>query len=106
MICLFLSATPVAVAADDCRSFTTPDGYRTTKLTAGQYHFVEGIWLLHPRTPAGLPPGDGASLLTKAGSDDAVIVFTKKKLGCYMMPVTGKMIDYLRQIKDGPGEDL
>jgi hypothetical protein len=44
-------------------------GAKFTKLNAGQYHVMMGIYLGSPITPEGLPPGDGALLVqSKAAS--------------------------------------
>ena len=45
------------------------------QLTAGQFHFVEGVYVGSPSTPDGLPPGDGALLFSHEGDKDGIIVW-------------------------------
>ena len=45
------------------------------QLTAGQFHFVEGVYVGSPSAPDGLPPGDGALLLSHEGDKDGIIVW-------------------------------
>ena len=45
-------------------------------LTPAQFHFLQGVYVLSPTTPDGLPPGDGALLLTRDHGDEGLILWT------------------------------
>src|SRR5271166_5299980 len=66
-------------------------------LTAAQFHFLQGVYVLNPTMPDGLPPGDGALLLTRDHGDDGLILWTLGPLVCEPMPAPKKLIDYLGQ---------
>jgi hypothetical protein len=34
-----------------------------TQATIGQFHVLEGVYISNPKTPEGLPPGDGALII-------------------------------------------
>ena len=70
-------------------------------LTPAQFHFLQGVYVLNPTMPDGLPPGDGALLLTRDHSDDGLILWTLEPLVCEPMPAPKKLIDYLAQVKSG-----
>src|SRR5208337_3582306 len=70
-------------------------------LTAAQFHFLQGVYVLNPTMPDGLPPGDGALLLTRDHGDDGLILWTLGPLVCEPMPAPKKLIDYLAQVKSG-----
>src|SRR5271166_3236905 len=110
---LLLTTAASAATKDkspDCKPNTFDGKFIQTKLTIGQYHFLEGIWAVLPDTPAGLPPGDGAFMVYSKGGkpEDALIVITKGNLMCGLFPhpVGSTMLNLLRTIKDGPGEAL
>ena len=70
-------------------------------LTAAQFHFLQGVYVLHPTMPDGLPPGDGTLLLNRDHGDDGLILWTLGPLVCEPMPAPKKLIDYLAQVKSG-----
>lgn len=80
------------------------------QLTAGQFHFVEGVYVGSPNTPDGLPPGDSALLVSHDGDKDGVIVWTRGALACAPTPVNERLIKLLDSIKtgalDGEGDEL
>jgi len=43
-------------------------------LTSAEFHFLQGVYVLSPTTPDGLPPGDGALLLTRDHGDEGPIL--------------------------------
>ena len=100
-----LAAIPAHAA---CEKLDVPPGYVATPMLPSQYHFMQGFWVGFPATPKGLPPGDGALVLTKKGSDDGVIFMTKAKgkIACALMPAPKILLEYLKGMKDGPGEAL
>jgi hypothetical protein len=75
-------------------------------LTAGQFHFMQGVYVAAPNTPPGLPPGDGALLVTHDGDKDGVILWTRGKNGCSPIPVPDELIKILNTIKTGVDETL
>jgi hypothetical protein len=76
-----------------------------TTLTPGQFHFVEGIYVGSPRTPEGLPPGDGALLATHDGDKNGVILWTRGPLACGPIPISEKLIKLIASIKTGAIDD-
>ena len=76
-----------------------------TKLSPGQFHFVEGVYVGSPATPEGLPPGDGALLAQHEGDKDGVIVWTRGALACAPLPIPEKLIKLMGAIKTGALDD-
>ena len=74
-------------------------------LTAGQFHFIEGVYVGSPSTPDGLPPGNGAILVTHDGDKDGIVIWTRGALACAPIPVNEKLIKLLVSVKTGEGED-
>jgi hypothetical protein len=83
---------------------------RFTALTPGQFHFVEGLYVGSPTTPAGLPPGDGALLATHDGTKNGIIIWTLGPLACAPIPINEKLIKLIARVKtgvlDGGGDEL
>jgi hypothetical protein len=83
---------------------------RLTKLTPGQFHFVEGLYVGSPMTPDGLPPGDSALLATHDGAKNGIIIWTRGRLACAPISVSEKLINLIASIKtgalDGEGDEL
>lgn len=82
-----------------------------TELTKGQYHFMQGIYVMNPETPKGLPPGDAALLATKDGDASGIVVWTRETLACSpAMPIPDALIKLMDQVKTGKtdanGEEL
>jgi hypothetical protein len=74
-------------------------------LTAGQFHFIEGVYVGSPTTPDGLPPGDGAILITHDGDKNGIVIWTRGALACAPIPVNEKLIKLMIGVKTGDGED-
>jgi hypothetical protein len=83
---------------------------RFNKLTPGQFHFVEGLYVGSPTTPEDLPPGDGALLATHDGAKNGIIIWTRGPLACAPIPINEKLIKLIARIKtgalDGGGDEL
>ena len=75
-------------------------------LTPGQFHFAAGIYVGSPNTPMGMPPGDGALLLTHDGSKSGKILWTRGKNGCSPIDLPEELVKFLNAIKTGVGEAL
>jgi hypothetical protein len=74
-------------------------------LTPGQFHFAEGLYVGSPTTPDGLPPGDGALLVSRDGEKNGVIVWTRGSLACAPIPVDERLIKLIAGIKTGALDD-
>jgi len=104
-------------------SKTASGDVKFTPLTAGQFHFITGVYAASPITPPGLPPGDGAQLIQF--KNYAGIIWTRGKTACesliatghkddsgqpevaYMpLPVTPDLLKMLEAVKTGSGEVL
>jgi hypothetical protein len=82
-----------------------------TALTRAQFHFLQGMYVAMPTTPEGLPPGDGALILTRDDSDEGIIIWTRGILACEPLPVgrVDKLRKILGEVKAGAvadGDDL
>ena len=75
-------------------------------LTPGQFHFAAGIYVGNPSTPEGMPPGDGALLITHDGSKSGTLVWTRGRNGCSPMTLPEPMLKLLAAIKTGADETL
>jgi len=100
--CACLASSAVAEESPRCASLEKAQnaaGKDTAiaPLTAAQFHFLQGVYVLNPTMPDGLPPGDGALLLTRDHSDDGLILWTLGPLVSEPMPAPKKLIDYLGQ---------
>jgi hypothetical protein len=74
-------------------------------LSPGQFHFVEGVYVGSPTTPVGLPPGDGALLVTRDGDKEGLIVWTRGALACAPIPINERLIKLIAGIKTGALDD-
>jgi hypothetical protein len=74
-------------------------------LTSGQFHFIAGVYVGSPSTPDGMPPGDGAILVTHDGAKDGIVIWTRGPLACAPIPVNEKLIKLLASVRTGDGED-
>lgn len=95
-----------------------------TTLTAGQFHFMAGLYVGSPITPpGGLPPGNGAVLIEGPGGSlivwtrgakhgpeaciTPIVVDVEQHKAMYMpMPITPELLAMLRSIKSGKDEKV
>lgn len=70
-------------------------------LTAEQYRFLEGVYVLNPRTNAGLPFGDAAVMARSKDGGDALIFWIDGASACDPMPVPKALVDMLSDIGAG-----
>jgi hypothetical protein len=82
-----------------------------TALNGAQFHFLQGMYVASPTTPDGLPPGDGALILTRDRGEDALILWTRGVLACAPTPIghAAKLLKMLAAVKAGAtseGEEL
>ena len=105
-----LASSAVAAESPRCASLekaqeAAGNGTAIAPLTSAQFHFLQGVYVLSPTTPDGLPPGDGALLLTRDHGDEGLILWTLGPLVCEPMPAPKKLMDYLARVKTGAGGD-
>ncbi len=81
------------------------EGHGDRAVDAGAVPFPARVYVLSPTTPDGLPPGDGALLLTRDHGDEGLILWTLGPLVCEPMPAPKKLMDYLAQVKSGADGD-
>lgn len=67
-------------------------------LTNDQYRFAEGIFAIHPQTPAGLPYGTGA-VLAKVG-DGGMVFFTDGDKVCDPFTAPKELIDLFNALSE------
>ena len=93
---------PVCTTLDKIQAHFEPNSYVITSLTNSQYHFLQGIYVLSPETPSGLPPGDSALLFTfdNNKSIGGIIVWINGTLGCDPLKITKNLIDLLKLIHE------
>ena len=72
-----------------------------TALTSAQFHFLQGMYVALPSTPEGLPPGDGALILTRDKNEEGLILWTRGVLACDPMPIghAAKLMKILADVK-------
>ena len=75
---------------------------RWIELTPEQWQFARGLFVLNPNTPAGLPYGDKAELVQRAGDKDGVVLFLDGDKGCTPMQMPAEAIDLMMRV--GAGE--
>lgn len=103
-----MTAATSAPAADArCAALSGPreaiakhDG-RWIELTDLQRAFVEGVYVLNPNTPAGLPFGDKAALAQVAGDNGGLIFFIDGDLACTPMPIPAQLVEMIVGIGRG-----
>jgi hypothetical protein len=79
-------------------------------LTPAEFHFLQGMYVALPTTPDGLPPGDGAVILSRDKADSGLVLWTRGPIVCAPMPVShiAKLKQLLAGVKSGAadGEEL
>ena len=81
-------------------------GGRWSEMSIGQYHFLEGIYAMNPLTPEGLPPGTGAVFASDVEGKKGMIFWKKGSMVCSPMPAPEVLMDLVKQIATGKGEEL
>lgn len=76
-------------------------------LSPAQFHFLQGLYVAMPSTPEGLPPGDGAVLLTRDRGEEGVILWTRGALACDPLPIghAANLMKLLAGVKAGSAGD-
>jgi len=100
---VFVSSA-IAREKTECRPFEPKDlgkGYSFTKVTPGQYHFLQGVWAMSPSLPGDTPPGDSAGIIRKDKTPGGVIAWTKGTLVCTIMSAPDRLLKLMLTIKTG-----
>ena len=69
------------------------------ELSREQWYFIAGIYSLNPNTPAGLPFGNKAVLITEGDAPNmGIILFVDGPLACIPMPIPADILSELRNV--------
>jgi len=99
-----LASNAIAREKVECRPFDANDlgkGYTYTKVTPGQYHFLQGVWAVSPNLPGDAPPGDGAAVIRKDHTPGGAIAWTRGALVCTIISAPEKLLRLMSAIKTG-----
>lgn len=106
--CLGASGAPAWAndAPTGCVSVDVPKaaaksiGATWTNLTSAQWQFLRGIYAMNPLTPAGLPYGDHAALVSRDGHA-GVVLFIDGETACTPMDVPEILMKMLDDVAAG-----
>ena len=97
-------------AEADFAKFIAPDKATFTRVTPGQFHFLQGVAAINPETPPGLPPGDGALLAMGDRSGEGVVMFVSGGKMCLPMGAPSTLIDLMGRVLtdrlDADGDEM
>jgi hypothetical protein len=68
------------------------------ELTADQWQFLRGVYVLNPNTPAGMPYGDKAVLAQVTGDTGGLVFFIDGDRACTPMAVPGELIAMIKDV--------
>ena len=88
----------LAKAEADFSRFVAPDKAQFTRVTPGQFHFLQGVAAINPNTPPGLPPGDSAILATADRSEEGVILFVQTGQMCLPKGAPKELVELLGRV--------
>ena len=101
---------PLEKAEADFAKFIAPDKATFTRVTPGQFHFLQGVAAINPETPPGLPPGDGALLAMGDRSGEGVVMFVSGAKMCLPMGAPAQLIDLMGRVLtdrlDADGDEM
>lgn len=97
-----LHCKPLAQVEKDFAKFVAPDKAEFTRVTPGQFHFLQGAYALSPDTPPGLPPADFAILAKAEKTEGGVILFARGGLMCSTMSAPKQLIALMSDVLTGP----
>lgn len=81
-----------------------PAGTHFDVLTPGAFHFAQGMFVATPPVSGDLPPGDGATLVTRNGEDVAMLLWTRGKNVCVPFPIPMALAKVIQGMKTGKDE--
>jgi hypothetical protein len=70
-------------------------------VTPSQFHFLQGLYVALPNTPAGFPPGNGALLVQRDGEEGGMILWTRGPLVCSPLGLSPTVVKMLEKINSG-----
>ena len=80
------------------RDLALQHGGHWTDVTPERYRFLEGIYLMAPSTPPGLPPGASAVLAWKDGEDGASVWFIDGDTACGPMDIPQALVKTMERL--------
>ncbi len=72
-----------------------------TAITPSEWQFLRGIYAMNPQTPAGLPFGDHAVLVTVPQQEGAIVFFLDGDQACFPMRIPAVLLKIMDQVKSG-----
>lgn len=99
--------TTLANAQNVCVDIKVPKaaiesrGGHWVELTPEQWRFLEGVYVVNPLTPPGLPFGDKAALAQVEGNDGALVFFIDGDRACAPMPIPHELLGMLKDVATG-----
>lgn len=100
-----LAAQKPMCATIDKAKEQLPPGTTFKALTPGQFHFMQGIYVVLPNTPEGFPPGNGAILARSKDLNGAIVLWTRGILACNPLHIPPNIVDMLGKINTGELDD-
>ena len=101
-------ASPAALAGEQpggkCTDISVPKtaieahNGKWIELTADQWQFLRGVYVLNPNTPAGMPYGDKAVLAQVSGDTGGLVFFIDGDRACTPMAVPGELISMIKDV--------
>jgi hypothetical protein len=101
-------ASPAALAGEQsigrCTDIAVPKkaieahNGKWIELTADQWQFLRGVYVLNPNTPAGMPYGDKAVLAQISGDTGGLVFFIDGDRACTPMAVPGELIAMIKDV--------
>jgi hypothetical protein len=71
------------------------------ELTADQWQFLRGIYVMNPETPPGLPYGDKAVLARMKGSESGLVFFIDGDKACTPMVAPPQLLVLMEEVAIG-----
>ena len=68
------------------------------ELTADQWQFLRGVYVLNPNTPAGMPFGDKAVLAQVTGDTGGLVFFIDGGRACTPMAIPGELVAMIKDV--------
>jgi hypothetical protein len=68
------------------------------ELTADQWQFLRGVYVLNPNTPAGMPFGDKAVLAQVSGDTGGLVFFIDGDRACTPMAIPGELVAMIKDV--------
>ena len=111
LMVLILLLVPLAASAECtpvAKLKAANESVQWRPLTAREMVFLQGVFAMNPITHPGLPVGDKAFLVSKAGEENSIVVWTdgSATLSCDSMIAPKALVDMLSKLKGGGGDDL